>query len=93
MNPSKKNVKALALFSGGLDSMIAIKLLTLQGIEVIALYMDIGFGSKTDITQTLQNRASLNRCYASCCRYKRRVHKRYSFFSKVWIWKTFQPLY
>ncbi|DAB32500.1 MAG TPA: ATP-binding protein [Sulfurospirillum sp. UBA11407] len=59
MNPSKKNVKALALFSGGLDSMIAIKLLTLQGIEVIALYMDIGFGSKTDITQTLQNRASL----------------------------------
>jgi len=51
--------KALALFSGGLDSMIATKLLSDQNIEVIALHMDIGFGSKTDITQTLRNRASL----------------------------------
>ena len=36
-------MKALALFSGGLDSMLAVKLLTLQGIEVIALHIDIGF--------------------------------------------------
>jgi tRNA-specific 2-thiouridylase len=57
MNLYKK--KALALFSGGLDSMIATKLLSDQNIEVIALHMDIGFGSKTDITQTLRNRAAL----------------------------------
>lgn len=41
-------MKALAPFSGGLDSMIAIRTIKLQGIEVLALYMDIGFGSKED---------------------------------------------
>ena len=34
---SKKRGKALALFSGGLDSALAIKLVQEQGIEVIAL--------------------------------------------------------
>ena len=37
-------MKALALFSGGLDSMLAMKLITDQGIEVIALHVNIGFG-------------------------------------------------
>ncbi|MBE0495746.1 MAG: argininosuccinate synthase [Campylobacterales bacterium] len=37
-------MKALALFSGGLDSMLAMKLATDQGIEVIALHVNIGFG-------------------------------------------------
>lgn len=37
-------MKALALFSGGLDSLLAIKLITEQNIEVIALYFDTGFG-------------------------------------------------
>lgn len=59
MKKFDKKRKALALFSGGLDSMIAIKLLTLQDIEVIALYMDIGFGSKSDISETLKNRAQI----------------------------------
>jgi tRNA-specific 2-thiouridylase len=59
MKKFDKKRKALALFSGGLDSMIAIKLLTLQNIEVIALYMDIGFGSKSDISETLKNRAQI----------------------------------
>ena len=44
----KKNIKAIALFSGGLDSLLSIKLITLQGIEVIALYVDTGFGGRDD---------------------------------------------
>lgn len=52
-------MKALALFSGGLDSMLAIKLLRLQNIEVIALHIDIGFNSKKDQLATLEQRALL----------------------------------
>jgi tRNA-specific 2-thiouridylase len=36
-------LKAIALFSGGLDSALAIKLIQSQNIEVEALYIDIGF--------------------------------------------------
>ena len=39
--------RCLALFSGGLDSMIAIKLMNEQNIDVIALNINIGFGSKS----------------------------------------------
>lgn len=52
-------MKALALFSGGLDSMLAIKLLCLQGIEVIALHIDIGFNSKKENLTLLEQRARL----------------------------------
>lgn len=52
-------MKALALFSGGLDSMLAIKLITMQNIEVTALYMDIGFGSKEDKNELLKLRANM----------------------------------
>ncbi|AFL69373.1 argininosuccinate synthase domain-containing protein [Sulfurospirillum barnesii] len=52
-------MKALVLFSGGLDSMLAIKLLTQQGIEVIALHVNIGFGVKDDHSEALQRRAEL----------------------------------
>ena len=38
-------MKAIALFSGGLDSTLAMKLIIDQGIDVIALNIDIGFGS------------------------------------------------
>ena len=37
--------KALVLFSGGLDSRLAIKILQEQGIKVEALYIDIPFGA------------------------------------------------
>ena len=53
----KKGSRALALFSGGLDSMLAIKLITLQGVEVVALHMDIGFGGKEDKSELLRKRA------------------------------------
>jgi tRNA-specific 2-thiouridylase len=52
-------MRALALFSGGLDSMIAVKLLTLQGIDVTALYIDVGFGSSDDKSELLKSRASM----------------------------------
>lgn len=50
-------MKALALFSGGLDSMLAIKLITLQNIKVTALYMDNGFGATNEHFELLKNRA------------------------------------
>ncbi|MDA3078259.1 argininosuccinate synthase [Campylobacter sp. JMF_06 NA1] len=52
-------MKALALFSGGLDSMLAIKLITMQNIGVTALYMDIGFGGKDDKSEIMSERARM----------------------------------
>jgi len=43
-----KKIRALALFSGGLDSLLAMKLLIEQGIEVIGLYFDTGFGGRAE---------------------------------------------
>lgn len=52
-------MKALALFSGGLDSMISMKLLTQQGIEVLALHIDTGFGPEEEKFKTLEKRANM----------------------------------
>ena len=51
-------MKALALFSGGLDSMLAIKLITKQGIAVHALHFDIGFSDNENALKILENRAN-----------------------------------
>ena len=48
-------MKAIALFSGGLDSTIAAKLLIDQGIEVIACNINTGFGSTKDRLAHMQN--------------------------------------
>jgi len=48
-------MKALALFSGGLDSTLAMKLVADQGIEVIAVNINIGFGSTSDRKDHMQN--------------------------------------
>ncbi|ANV98214.1 ATP-binding protein [Helicobacter enhydrae] len=48
-------MKALALFSGGCDSLISMQLLKEQGIEVVALNFNIGFGSNKDKLQYFQN--------------------------------------
>lgn len=53
------HMKALVLYSGGLDSMLAMKLLTQQGIEVIALHINIGFGVKEDRYDVLKRRAAI----------------------------------
>ncbi len=52
-------MRALALFSGGLDSMIAMKSMTTQGIDVVALHMKIGFGGTKDSSDLLRNRAKM----------------------------------
>ena len=52
-------MKALALFSGGLDSMLAMKLISSQGIEVKALNINIGFGSRTDNSELMRKRAAM----------------------------------
>lgn len=49
---------ALALFSGGCDSLIAMKLLTLQGIDVKAVHFNIGFGGNKDKSEYLRKAAA-----------------------------------
>lgn len=50
----EKKVKALALFSGGLDSALAIKLITNQGVEVIALnFVSHFFGGKNEKAEAM----------------------------------------
>lgn len=44
-----KKRKALALLSGGLDSMLAAKLIIDQGIEVVGLYLESPFGCEEDL--------------------------------------------
>jgi len=48
-------MKAISLFSGGLDSTLAAWLVKKQGIEVIALHIDIGFGSTKSKLAHMQN--------------------------------------
>lgn len=50
-------MRALALFSGGLDSLLSIRLIKEQGIDVTAIYFDIGFDSKSSKIEELQARA------------------------------------
>ncbi|WP_104748318.1 MnmA/TRMU family protein [Helicobacter cetorum] len=50
-----KKIKALALFSGGLDSLLSMKLLIEQGIEVTALHFNIGFGGNKDKREYFEN--------------------------------------
>ncbi|SFV56164.1 tRNA (5-methylaminomethyl-2-thiouridylate)-methyltransferase [hydrothermal vent metagenome] len=52
-------MRALALFSGGLDSMLAIKLIADQGIDVIALHIKTGFGGTKDISDLMKQRAQM----------------------------------
>ncbi|QOQ98673.1 argininosuccinate synthase domain-containing protein [Helicobacter winghamensis] len=49
-------MKALALFSGGLDSLLAIKIIKDMGVDVLALHFNIGFGAKRDKSEILRQR-------------------------------------
>ena len=48
-------MKAIALFSGGLDSTLAMKLIIDQGIDVVACNISTGFGSIKDRKAHMQN--------------------------------------
>lgn len=48
-------MKAVALFSGGLDSTLAMKLIIDQGIKVLAVNINTGFGSTKDRLEHMQN--------------------------------------
>lgn len=48
-------MKALALYSGGLDSLLAMKVIKDQGIEVIAVNVNIGFGSTSDRSKYMKD--------------------------------------
>ena len=50
-----KRRKAIALFSGGLDSTLAIKLVIDQGVEVIACNINTGFGTTHNRQKHMQN--------------------------------------
>lgn len=50
-----KKMKAIALFSGGLDSTLAMKLIIDQGIEVLAVNINTGFGSTKDRLDHMQS--------------------------------------
>ncbi|WP_267523331.1 ATP-binding protein [Campylobacter sp. MG1] len=50
-------MKALALFSGGLDSMLSISTIVKQGIEVEAIFISTGFGPLN--TELLKRRANM----------------------------------
>ncbi len=51
-------MRAISLFSGGLDSMIAIKLMHEQGIDVTALHIKIGFSGTKDLSALMRQRAA-----------------------------------
>ncbi|WP_373001878.1 argininosuccinate synthase domain-containing protein [Sulfurimonas sp.] len=48
-------MKAIALFSGGLDSTLAMKLIIDQGIDVLAVNISTGFGSTKDRFEHMQS--------------------------------------
>ena len=52
---TRKQMKAIALFSGGLDSTLAMKLIIDQGIEVVALNINTGFGSTKDRREHMES--------------------------------------
>jgi len=52
-------MRAISLFSGGLDSMIAIKLIADQGIDITAIHIKTGFGGTKDVTDILESRAKM----------------------------------
>jgi len=52
-------MRAISLFSGGLDSMLAIKLIADQGVDVTALHIFTGFGGVKDVRDELERRAKM----------------------------------
>ncbi len=47
MTPIDRKIRALALFSGGLDSLLAMAVMVRQGVEVLALHFVTGFSAQS----------------------------------------------
>jgi len=84
-------MRALALFSGGLDSMISIKLLTDQGLDVTALHIDIGFGGKEDKSELLRTRAEMVGANLEIVNAREQFVKEILFDPKYGYGKNFNP--
>ncbi|MGL5964253.1 MAG: tRNA (5-methylaminomethyl-2-thiouridylate)-methyltransferase [Fusobacteriaceae bacterium] len=60
----EKKVRALALFSGGLDSALAIKIIKEQGIEVVALnFVSHFFGGKDERAENMARQLDVELVY------------------------------
>ncbi len=84
-------MRALALFSGGLDSMLSIKLIREQGIEVTALFIDTGFGSTKEKRDILKERASIAGADFEIIDIKDQFVKEILFNPKYGYGKNFNP--
>lgn len=82
---------ALALFSGGCDSLISIKLLTLQNIKVIALHFNIGFGGNKNKLEYLKNAATQVSAELMVCDIQGQFFKDVLFKPKYGYGKYFNP--
>ena len=82
---------ALALFSGGCDSLISMKLLTQQGIKVIALHFNIGFGGNKNKLQYLQNAATQVGAELLVCDIQEQFFNEVLFSPKYGYGKYFNP--
>jgi len=84
-------MRALALFSGGLDSMLAIALIKNQGIAVTAIYFDIGFDAKSFRVEELKNRAKTLGVDFVCLDIKEQFFDEVLFAPKYGYGKNFNP--
>ena len=84
-------MRALALFSGGLDSMLAMKLITLQGVEVIALHVDIGFGTGSGKLELMKKRAEQTGAKFEVVHVQKEYFEKILFSPKYGYGKHFNP--
>lgn len=82
---------ALALFSGGCDSLISMKLLTMQNIRVIALHFNIGFGGNKDKLEYFQNAAKQVGAELMICDIREQFFDNVLFAPKYGYGKYFNP--
>lgn len=83
--------RAIALFSGGLDSTLAAKLVSMQGVEVTALHIDIGFGSLDDKSAHLEYMAKCAGAQLKIVDAKKEFLQSVLFDAKYGYGKNFNP--
>lgn len=84
-------MRAISLFSGGLDSTLAARVISEQGIEVIALHADIGFGGIGDKKEHLQKMAKQAKAKLKIVDVKQPYLDKVLFTPKYGYGKNFNP--